>query len=405
MVVSLVQAFMLGVQTWETRRFVRQRKARPPGGGESKRVALFAPCKGQDVGLLENLRPLLRQDHPNYEVVFVVESEDDPAVPTIRALLDAPRDVPARLAVAGRATGCGQKVHNLRYATGDLPPDIEILAFVDSDARPREDWLRYLVQRLDRPGAGAATGYRWFVPARPTVANWVLYSVNSTAAGLLGPGVGRLVWGGSWAVRREVFDLARIRDAWNGTLSDDLVATRALRHASLRVEFEPACVTASPLDGDWRQTLSFLRRQYLIGRFYIHRWWAITLVWTTVSQVGFWGGLAAATIGMARGESGWPWPAAIALAWYATFVIRGMYRRDMARLYVGDVGPSLAAAIWFDMLAGPLAAAINWALLFCSMWGRHIHWRGISYRLDAGGGTRPLVNAATPRTRPVGVVR
>ena len=37
-------------------------------------MRLLAPCKGVDLGLAENLRPLLEQDYPNYEVVFLVEA-------------------------------------------------------------------------------------------------------------------------------------------------------------------------------------------------------------------------------------------------------------------------------------------------------------------------------------------
>ena len=57
-----------------------------------------------------------------------------------------------------------------------------------------------------------------------------------------------LIWGGSWAIRREVFDAIGLRNAWKGTLSDDLVASRLMRQAGLGVRFEPASVVASPLD-------------------------------------------------------------------------------------------------------------------------------------------------------------
>jgi cellulose synthase/poly-beta-1,6-N-acetylglucosamine synthase-like glycosyltransferase len=140
----------------------------------------------------------------------------------------------------------GQKVHNLLAATVELSSDVEILAFVDSDARPRPQWLRMLVQRLDRPDAGAATGYRWFIPQRPTLANHLLYSINAAAAVLVGPGKRRLVWGGSWAIRRDVLVSSGLRESWRQTLSDDLVAARVLSRARQHVEPEPACMLVSP---------------------------------------------------------------------------------------------------------------------------------------------------------------
>jgi hypothetical protein len=83
------------------------------------------------------------------------------------------------------------------------------------------------------------------------------------------------IWGGSWAITRELFERTGVRDAWRGTLSDDLVATRVLRLAGVRIVFEPACMAASPIDVSWREAARFLRRQFLIGRCYAPVcWWA-----------------------------------------------------------------------------------------------------------------------------------
>ena len=105
-----------------------------------------------------------------------------------------------------------------------------------------------LVSRLERPRLGAVTGYRWFTPDRPTVANALVYSMNCDVLSLLTRSSHYLIWGGSWAIRRDVFDAIGLRDAWKGTLSDDLVASRLMRQSRLEVRFEPACVVASPLD-------------------------------------------------------------------------------------------------------------------------------------------------------------
>ena len=255
----IVQSLLLALQTWEHRRYVRScmrglERHQPTG-----RVALFAPCKGLDLELETNLRALMEQDYDDYEITFIVESSDDPACGAIRRAMAGHPWVPARVVVAGRATESGQKVHNLRVATEHISPRIKYLAFVDSDARPRPEWLRMLVARLDEPGWGAVTGYRWFTPERATVANALVYSMNCDVLSLLTRSSHYLIWGGSWAIRREVFEQIGLRDAWQGTLSDDLVASRLMRRAKLAVRFEPACVVASPLDeslrhGAWRSS-------------------------------------------------------------------------------------------------------------------------------------------------------
>ena len=277
----IVCSLLLALQTWEHCRYVRScmrglERYQPTG-----RIALFAPCKGFDIDLAANLRALMKQDYDNYEVTFIVESTDDPAYPEIRRAIREHAWVPARVVVAGRATDSGQKVHNLRVATQHLSRRIKYLAFVDSDARPRPEWLRMLVARLDEPGLGAVTGYRWFTPQRPTLSNALVYSMNCDIISLLTRSSHCLIWGGSWAIRRDTFDAIDLHHAWKGTLSDDLVASRLMRKSGLKVRFEPACVVESPLDQSFGQVMSFIRRQYLIARLYTFDWWALSLLAAT----------------------------------------------------------------------------------------------------------------------------
>lgn len=379
------QLALVVLNLWEDRRFAASRLQRSPKSPVTPRVALFAPCKGAEAGLKDNLRPLLQQDYPNYQLTFIVESEDDGACPVIRELLAEYRHAAAELFVAGRAVDTGQKVHNLRMATAALPDDVQVLAFVDSDARPRADWLSRLVDRLDRPDIGAITGYRWFVPTRNTLSNLLSYSINSAVAAGLGPGGHHLIWGGSWALRRDVFDAVGLREAWNRTLSDDLVATRVLQEAGLRIDFEPACMLASPLDNDWRQTLSFIRRQYVIARFYMPKWWMLALVAATLPAVTLWGGLLLLASGGAAGHA-WSWlPAVICPAFYASTVLRGWLRCRLARLYLPEHLASLRGAFQFDTWVGPLAGLVNWLVLLGSPFGDTLSWRGIGYRIKRGG--------------------
>ena len=155
----------------------------------------------------------------------------------------------AQLLVAGRsANSCGQKIHGLLRAIDELGTGVEFLAFLDSDVRPRNDWLRLLIERLDEilpMTMSAVTGYRWFVPVSPRLANWLLYSINSSLACLFTARGHHLIWGGSWAIRRSVFEQVGMREAWRKQLSDDLVAARVLHAAGLRIKFEPACVVAT----------------------------------------------------------------------------------------------------------------------------------------------------------------
>src|SRR4030095_12493695 len=125
-------------------------------------VTVIAPCRGADEGLEENLKSLLHQSYPHYEVIFVVDNGNDDAVPVIEQAR-ARTGLQTKLAVAKRSLESGQKVENLREGVLHTNERSEVFVFVDSDVRLPSTWLGHLVAPLEDPGIGAATGYRWFI--------------------------------------------------------------------------------------------------------------------------------------------------------------------------------------------------------------------------------------------------
>ncbi|MBN2580243.1 MAG: glycosyltransferase [Pirellulales bacterium] len=382
---AILQSLLLLLQTWEHRRYAKSCLKSGPSYQPSGRVLVCAPCKGFDIDLEDHLRAVLEQDYDDYEVTFIVESPEDPACPAIRRVMADHPWITARMLVAGRAAASGQKVHNLRAATARLSPRIEYLAFVDSDARPRPNWLRLLISRLDRPGRGAVTGYRWFVPERPTMANHLLYSSNCDLLSLLCQSSHYLIWGGSWAIRREIFQLVGLRSAWQGMLSDDLVASRLLRQAGLNVRFEPSCIVASPVDHSLTEVFAFVRRQYLLGRFYLRDWWLFAIMGYTLSNVLWWGNVGVLAVNLERKWFPLWIPAAVVVAVYLLRSARGMLRQDLVRSYFPHLKRPLRWARHFDVWLHPLAGLFHWLAVLGSLFGREVAWRGIRYRLRRDG--------------------
>ena len=385
-VLGWVYAILLGCQCWESRRYSRNRHEKlTVVKPTDQRVAVFVPCKGFDLQLADNLKALFHQDHDNYELVFVVESGHDPAYATISELMVQHPQVPSRLVLAGHSTHSGQKVHNLLAATKNLPKDIELLAFVDSDARPRPNWLRCLIFGLSNDKISATTGYRWLIPLRNRLANLLLYSVNSATAALYSPRGPVLLWGGSWAIRRKTFEEIGLREAWQGTLSDDLVASRVIHKAGLRVQFEPRCITASPVDTTIAAAMEFMRRQFLIGRRYSPRMWWTAFAALAVSQLALWGSLALGVGLLAAGHSlGWLGLLNF-VGLYAGTSYRAWLRQDMGRICLPQKKKKLKVARRFDILAGPMLGLLNLTAFFASVCGNCITWRNIRYRIRRGG--------------------
>ena len=239
----------------------------------SPTVTIFAPCRGVDNGLLENLDALLRQDYDEFEVVFIVDEQNDPATKVIEeAWREGRRQV--KLVVAPKATDSSQKVTNLREGIQYADPSSQVFVFVDSDARPSKDWLKNLVAPLKDENVGATTGYRWFISQLPTFASEMRNIWNASIASALGPDrKTNFCWGGSTAIRRDVFERLEIRQRWQGTLSDDFALTRAINEAHLDIYFVPRALIPSIDNCAWEELFEFTTRQMKITRVYMPKLW------------------------------------------------------------------------------------------------------------------------------------
>ena len=109
-------------------------------------VTIFKPARGADAEAYENFASFLRQDYPEYQVIFGLREESDPAAPIIRRLIaDFPeRDV--ELVISSEEFGHNAKVSNLQNMYAKAKHDLLLIA--DSDIRVGPDYLRRVVAPL-----------------------------------------------------------------------------------------------------------------------------------------------------------------------------------------------------------------------------------------------------------------
>lgn len=254
---------------------------------------IIAPCRGLDEDLEKNLAALFRQDFPAYEIIFVVDSADDEALPVIEKAISAQgkNQAAAKIIMAGKAAGESQKVHNLRAAVKHVAAHAEVFVFVDSDARPDHNWLKNLIAPLADTQIGAATGYRWFISPAGNFASELRAVWNASIASALGAQKNKnFVWGGATAMRRAVFEKLDIKKRWRGTLSDDFTITRAMKEADLEIYFVPQALTASVENCSMRQLFEFTTRQMKITRVYAQDLWIQSFLGAGLfNLVLFWG--------------------------------------------------------------------------------------------------------------------
>jgi len=359
-------------------RFFRSELARE-NSNHQPFVSIIAPCKGQDSELADNLNSLFEQDYPGFEIIFVVDDVDDPAVITINEAISRCGDAGrrGRLVVAPTALASSQKVENLREAVLHVDERSRVFAFVDSDARPDRQWLRHLVAPLENETVGAATGYRWFVAERPSFASELRSAWNASIASALGPNTkSNFCWGGSTALSREVFERLEIRKEWAGTLSDDFTVTRVVKRAGLEIRFVPGALTPSPGECGLRETFEFTTRQMQITRVYGSHLWLLSFFGSALFTFV----MASAVLIVLLS------PVVDMLVWaaIATFLIvtllsvgKSYLRLRAVRLVIPSASRQTLTQMTYWLLTPPLF------LYNCiyALFSRRMTWRGIRYEL------------------------
>ena len=346
-------------------------------------VSVIAPSRGLEPGLEDNIRALLEQKYPSYEVVFVLDDETDPALELINALTSRTNNpsVEFKTVIAGPALNAGQKVHNLRMAVSEIAPHSQALVFVDTDARSHPEWLRDLVRPLADQTVGAVTGYRWFVPLRGGFASRLRSVWNGSIASALGGDTAKnFCWGGSTAIRRATFDQLNIRDRWLGTVSDDFLVTHVLKEAKLPIYFAPQCLVPSVGDCHFSELLEFTTRQIKITRVYSNGLWKTLLLGSSVFTIAFFGGILLSLIRIVNGGS-FVIPAGFVLAMFVLGSLKAYVRLKTVNLPLRNYSVELHRDLLAHVFFWPLASVLYLYNSIVAGFSRRINWRGITYEL------------------------
>lgn len=396
----IVQAILSVLQVRKfTRLFNAQKRRRfetfrPP-------VVVIVPFKGLDVALEENIRGLCRQEYPDYQLLLVVDSDQDPAYPVLLEQLAIYPQCHALVLVAGPAeSNEGQKIHNQLFAIDYLTPCLDptakqspVWVFADSDAVPGPQWLADMVGPLGQSEkTGLTTGYRWLIPTStasqksPTIWSHLASIMNSSVACAYGRDAFNHAWGGSMAVCADTAIRGHLRDRLTGALCDDYQFSRMSRDLGLRVYFTPWCLVATPVDFDLAGLINFAHRQYLLTRVYAPKLFAVAVAITSLYVFGWvsaWTGLVWALV-MQPAESAWVWPTGVLGVVFVANQMRATFRRQAVQRVLGDqTFKQLRWTFILDRWATPLWMTMHWLLMLRALWGRTMRWRGISYRLFA----------------------
>lgn len=381
---AILSQLLFLLQTYNNYRYA-QAKYQKKRLWQALKVVLIVPCKGLDADFQKNITSFFKQDYKNYLLWFVVGDESDPAYSELNKLKNQlsqtskAKDV--QIFIAGKSRSCSQKIHNLLYCYERIGDDVEVLAFADSDACVRSDWLSHLVYPLRQPKNGVATGYRWFIPKKNNLATLALSAVNAKIVQLLGNTRFNQAWGGSMAICVDVFRRLGIDKIWSKALSDDLSLSTTVKKAGMKVAFVPACLVATHESTTWSKLFEFTRRQFLITRIYAPKTWWFGLFSSVYSVLGIWGAAGMAIYAANIQHPNLDLFISVPVVFFVNQLGRAILRQRTAERLLENERRAMRAACLADILACWLWSLLLLFYIISSAFGRTIVWRNIRYKL------------------------
>ena len=384
-VAQIAVGLYLVVQAVQWLAYARRRLHTDPGF-YSPKVAVLCPCKGMEPALERNLVSLTEFDYPSYEIFFLIASASDAAY-SIAKRVASQSKAKATALLTEKPVECGEKVNNLRCGVLQLPADVEVIVFVDSDGRPGKNWLHHMVAPLADARIGATTTMRWLLPNRGNLATALLAAWNAPIVTMLSEKGRNFCWGGGTAIRKGVFEQAAVADEWRHSVSDDYSMTIALERAVRPILFLPECLVPSFVETDFAGLIEFTNRQILITRVYAQKIWAAAagthLLYCLTLLLG-------ATL--ALGELLASRPAIQLMALTFLPVLLSMIRGALRAAGVSEALPAYRRQIgsqgWIYVLLTvfiPFLYLVNFAV---SLATRKMRWRGVQYELISPEQTR-----------------
>jgi ceramide glucosyltransferase len=233
-------------------------------------VTVLKPLCGAEPGLYENLRTFCGQDYPEYQIVFGLGDEADPALAVVTRLVAEFPAVPIDVVIDPRQHGHNRKISGLINMFEHARHDVLVMA--DSDTSVGPDYLTSVTAPLLDRKVGLVTCLYHGEPTRPVwsrlgamyINEWYMPSV--LLAWLFGHE--NYVSGQTLCMRRETLQAIGGLLTIANHLADDYQLGQLVRSLGLRIvlstymlkaeHHEPTLESLMTHELRWMRTLSVL---------------------------------------------------------------------------------------------------------------------------------------------------
>ncbi len=346
--------------------FFRKQRARPLPE-YSPPVSLLKPVRGVDFGSYENFVSFCQQDYLEYEILFAVNDDRDPAVPLIQRIVEEFPERRIRLLVGAEHLGANRKVNKLARLAREARHDVLVLA--DGDVRVVPRYLREVVAPLADRKIGAVTSFYRAIAEKSLWAELEAVGASSDFfAGVLMAGWTegiRFALGASIATTKEWLGKIGGFEVFADALADDYEVGQRIAKAGGEVVLS-------------REAVWTMYPAQTLGSFWNHqvRWARTVRLCRPLSYVGL------------LFTQGLPWALLAAIVapvkWIAgVYLVAYLILRFAMAWTVGIWGVRdevLRRKVWLV----PLRDAIHFVVWLASFGSNHIRWGNVEYVIRKG---------------------
>lgn len=353
-------------------------------------VGVVLCLRGDDPSLASCVESLLGQTYPNFEILFVLDDHQDPALATLeRCTQTANASIKTSTHFLSHeiAKTCSLKNQAVIAAVTQADEAIEVFALVDADGVVEPSWLANLVEPLAQPDVGVTTGNRWFEPENGNLGSKVRKAWN--AASLPQMSIYNIPWGGSLAIKRSTINDCNLMDRWSNAFCEDTMLAGELSKQNLCVLRVPKVIVINREATSLSAAMKWISRQLLTVRLH-HKSWPLVFAHALFSLFCIMG-LVVSTVWLLLDRDYFQL-SRVGLVLFAFLIsnvallnviqvsIALVFRKDKSsredgfppNLRLGKTGGALITQLLYPF------AAIKTAMM------RTVRWRGIRYKIGSG---------------------
>lgn len=334
-------------------------------------VSILKPVKGLDPYAYENFSSFCNQDYPEYEVIFGVLGQDDPALPVINRVVKDFPDGRAKVVVA-KPLGSNNKASILLHLAFEAKYDVFVIN--DSDMRVDPSYLRRVVAPLGHPDIGMVTCFYRNGLAENVLAKVeaIIISLIYFPSALIGLKLGMsYAFGATMVIRRE--DLERIGgfgSILNHIVDDYILGFKVGKELGKRIylsDYMPTNIMGRVGWEDlWNRQLRWMKGAWIGRR---RQYPGIMLLFAFPLSFIYWVFSGFSPI------STWFLGTSLIIRIAVSWTIAGYMGHEEMRgwIWLLPISDLLYAAFWIY-----------------GMFGNKVNWRGEEYRIGKGGILIPL---------------